>query len=205
MSNNIATGNFAGDAVTLATTETGDVHTPHHRDPEAIALLQNLLDKPDPDGGATEVTLAAVLAKLIVAPATEAGQAIIAGHIDGVEAALASILAKIIVAPSTEAKQDSEIAAVNRVGTRAYGAVQRIAAGAATTLSTAITATEVLLHASTKQYVLAVSGTGSPTVTAETAIPLEAGEKFHMRITSGQRIATIRDNTDGFLHIAPVA
>lgn len=94
--------------------------------------------------------------------------------------------------------------AVNLVGTRAYGTVQRIGVASATALSTPIAATEVLLHASVKQYVLAVAGTGTLTVSASTGIPLEAGEKFHMRITSGQRIATIREDTDGFLHIAPV-
>lgn len=94
---------------------------------------------------------------------------------------------------------------VKLVGTRAYGAVQRIGVASATALSTPIASTEVLLHASVKQYVLAVAGTGTPTVSASTGIPLEAGEKFHMRITSGQRIATIREDTDGFLHIAPVA
>ncbi|HEX5935824.1 MAG TPA: hypothetical protein VFY63_16820 [Pseudorhizobium sp.] len=96
-------------------------------------------------------------------------------------------------------------AQLDKVGTRAYGAVSRIAAASATTLSAAIAASEVLLHASVKQYVAAVSGEGSPTITAETGIPLEAGEKFHMRITSGERIATIRDTEDGFLHIASVS
>ena len=52
---------------------------------------------------ATEETLAAVLAKLIAAPATEAGQA--------------SILAKIIAAPATEAKQDTVIGHVDGIET----------------------------------------------------------------------------------------
>jgi len=116
MVDNIATGNFAGESVTLATTEVGGVHTPHHRDPEAIDLLQQLVDAPEEVGGATEATLAAVLAKLIAAPATEAGQAVIAAHVDGVEAALASILAKLIAAPATEAKQDALTTQVGVVG-----------------------------------------------------------------------------------------
>jgi hypothetical protein len=49
---------------------------------------------------ATQTTLAAVLAKIIAAPATEAKQ-------DTANTSLASILAKIIAAPSTEAKQDT--------------------------------------------------------------------------------------------------
>lgn len=67
----------------------------------------------------TQATLAAILAKLVAAPATEAKQDSVitllttqAGYLDGVEAALASILAKIIMSPSTEAKQDSQIAAL---------------------------------------------------------------------------------------------
>lgn len=65
---------------------------------------------------ATETTLAAVLAKLIAAPATEAKQdtgntslATIAGLDFSTETTLAAVLAKIIAAPSTEAKQDSAI------------------------------------------------------------------------------------------------
>lgn len=51
-------------------------------------------------GVATQVTLAAVLAKIIAAPATEAKQ-------DTGNTALANILAKLIAAPATEAKQDT--------------------------------------------------------------------------------------------------
>lgn len=86
-------------------------------------------------------------------------------------------------------------------GTRAYGTVERVASGAASAQSAAITAEEVLLHASARCYVLAGA---NPTAAAATSIPLEAGEKFHMRITSGHKIAVIRDTADGFLHIAPV-
>lgn len=55
---------------------------------------------PLPTGASTEATLAAVLAKIIAAPATEAKQ-------DTGNTALANILAKIIAAPATEAKQDA--------------------------------------------------------------------------------------------------
>lgn len=57
---------------------------------------------PLPTGAATEASLAAILAKLIAAPATEAKQdaLISANHTD-----LAAILAKIIAAPATAAKQ----------------------------------------------------------------------------------------------------
>ena len=55
---------------------------------------------PLPAGASTETTLAAVLAKIIAAPATEAKQ-------DTGNTTLANILAKIIAAPATEAKQDA--------------------------------------------------------------------------------------------------
>lgn len=116
----------------------------------------------------------------------------------------AAAVASRPVALSTEdlAALASILAAVDRTGTRTYGTVERVSVGAAANPSGAITATEVLLHASVKCYVLAGSGTPSPT--ASTGIPLEAGEKFHMRITSGHKIGVIRDAADGYLHIAPV-
>lgn len=176
MANNIETGNFAGEAVTVATTETGAVHTPHHRDPEAIALLQELADG-QPSGVATEAKQDAIVAALTA----------LAGFVDGLEAALGT-----------------ELTAINRIGTRAYGTASRVAVAASTAYSGVIMATEVMLHASVKQYVAIVAATGTPTVDPAAAIPLEAGEKFHLRISSGLRIATIRDTADGFLHIAPV-
>jgi hypothetical protein len=130
MANNIAIKDGAGSPKTVATTDNGGVHTPHHRDPEAIA-------------------------------------------------------------------------AIGLVGTRSYGAGSRISVGSSSSQSSAVTATEVLLHASTKCYVKAGS---DPTAVADgDSIPLEAGEKFHMRITSGHKIAVIRDSADGYLHIVPVA
>jgi hypothetical protein len=117
----------------FASTVEADVHTPHHRDPEAIA-------------------------------------------------ALGAIGAK--------------------TGGRAYGTAVRIAVGLASEDSDAIVATEVLLHASVRCFVKA--GETPTAVPDGDSIPLEAGEKFHMRITSGDKIAVIRDTADGFLHIAPV-
>lgn len=144
---------------------------------------------------ALQTAVEEITAKLPANGATEAKQ-------ETVIAALASILTKIIVAPATEAKQDTTLAAINLVGTRAYGPVERVGVATASAQSAAIAATEILLHASTKCYVLAGA---SPTATAATGIPLEAGEKFHMRITSGHKVAVIRDAADGFLHIATVS
>jgi len=61
---------------------------------------------------ATQVTAAAILAKLIAAPATEGKQ-------DTGNTALADILAKLIAAPSTEAKQDTAITALGTLATHA--------------------------------------------------------------------------------------
>ena len=88
-----------------------------------------------------------------------------------------------------------------REGTRAYGPPQRVAVSSSSAQSAVISGYgEVLMHATTACYVLC--GT-SPTVTAATGMPLIAGEKFHMRITDGSRIAVIRDSADGFLYIMP--
>ncbi len=84
---------------------------------EAVRVLLNTLAGED---FATQTTLAQILAKMIAAPATEAKQDVIAGHVDGVETlltaltgkdfatqtTLAQILAKMIASPATEAKQD---------------------------------------------------------------------------------------------------
>lgn len=166
---------------------------------------------------ALHTQLVAILAKIISAPATEAKQDTLIGHVDGVEAALtallakdfatqttlAAILAKIIAAPATEAKQDTAIAANALIGTRTYGTTTRVAVGSASAQSGAITATEVMVHASTRCFIKAGA---NPTAVADgDSIPIEAGEKFHMRITSGHKIAVIRDTTDGFVHITAVA
>lgn len=148
----------------------------------------------------TQETLAAILAKIVAAPSTEAKQDTIIGHVDGIEPALASILAKIIAAPATEAKQDSAIAAIATIGTRAYGAGQRVEFGATSAESTGLEASEVLLHASERCFIRVAAA-----ATASAGIPLEAGEKFHLRLTSGQQIHVIRDIADGFLNIVPVA
>lgn len=91
-----------------------------------------------------------------------------------------------------------------RSSTRLYDftGVQRIAVAAAEADSAAIAATEVCLHPSTRCHV--VAGPSPQAATASNGIPLEAGEKFHMKITSGDIISVIRDTADGYLHIIPV-
>lgn len=175
---NIDIRDASGVTKTLATTQSGGVDTPHHRDPEAIAALALLhTDLATTLGGfldglealigatnagntaiynrltgdpATQTTLAALLAKVIAAPSTEAKQdagntllTAIAGYVDGLEAGnasilaklsadpatqttLAAVLAKLIAAPATEAKQDvanTLLAAATPAGENFIGAV----------------------------------------------------------------------------------
>lgn len=159
---------------------------------EDLAALNAITAKLSEDP-ASQTTLAAILAALasvaVTGPLTD-------------EQLRATAVPVSLSGGATSAKQDAQTAAVNLVGTRAYGTIERVASGAASAQSGAITATEILLHASKRCYVLAGS---NPTASATIAIPLEAGEKFHMRITSGHKIAVIRDTEDGYLHIAAVA
>ena len=83
-----------------------------------------------------------------------------------------------------------------------YSSVTRLGVGAASAQSAAIAGSVVLLHASVKCYVIAGA---DPTATVTGAIPLEAGEKFHLAIDSGQKIAAITDGGSGYLHIAVAA
>lgn len=124
----------------------------------------------------------------------------IAGYVDGLEALAITLNGYV---DGLETLGAAQSAALATVGTRAYGTAEnRLAINSAGAASSGITATEVLLHASSRCFVK--SGSGTPTATVND-IPLEAGEKFHMRITSGHKIAVIRDTADGFLNIVPVA
>ncbi len=97
---------------------------------------------------------------------------------------------------------------VTATTTRAYGyaAGQRITtSGAGQVRSTAVTATEVLLHASVRGFFRVGDNSVTASVDAG-SIPLAADEKFHLRITSGEFVSFIRDGaTDGSLSIMPVA
>ncbi|MXP42979.1 hypothetical protein [Allopontixanthobacter sediminis] len=155
------------------------------------------------------LTVDAASLPLPTGAATSAKQDTLIGHVDGIEVVLATlgtqttlaaILAKLIAAPATEAKQDANTAAVALVGTRAYGAGQPVAIGASDAASVGLTATEVLLHASARCFVRVAAA-----ATAAAGIPLEPGEKFHLRLNSGQQIHVIRDTADGTLNVVPVA
>jgi hypothetical protein len=158
--------------------------------------------------GTTNSGNAAILAKLSADPATQTTLAALLAKVSpdqATQTTLAAILAKMIAAPSTSAKQDSEIAAIGTVGTRAYGtSVARLAYAGASAASTVITGTEVLLHNCGTARCYVKSGSGTPVATAND-IPIEAGEKFHLRITTGDKIAAIQDSFGGNLNIVPVA
>ena len=118
---------------TLKSTLDSGEHVVHHRvdnlpaDPAtatkqdtiiaALTLLLSYTDGLEGKDFATQTTLAAVLAKLIAAPATEAKQdtgntslGTIAAIDFATQTTLAAVLAKLIAAPATEAKQDTLIA-----------------------------------------------------------------------------------------------
>lgn len=89
----------------------------------------------------------------------------------------------------------------SKIGTRAYSAGQRLDIGGSQDESTAIVAHEVLLHATAKCFVQEAE---TPSVDATTCIPLEAGEKFHMRIHTGNKIGVLGDGGSGYLYVLPV-
>lgn len=90
----------------------------------------------------------------------------------------------------------------SRRDTRLLGATSRVAVGAASAQSAALTAREVMLHASVRCFVKIAA---DPTAAATDSFPLEAGEKFTTKITSGHKVGVIRDFADGFLHITLIA
>lgn len=89
--------------------------------------------------------------------------------------------------------------------TRAYDWAngQRVAVGVGSTPSAAIDAIEVMLRPSVRCFV--VVGQNPTAVNAAGAIPLEAGESFHLQLNASDKVAVIRDTADGFLYILPVA
>lgn len=105
---------------------------------------------------------------------------------------------------------DVDVASVPAVASTtrayAYAAGQRLTtSGAGQVRSAALAAEEVLLHASGRGFFRVGDNTVAAGIAAG-SIPLEAGEKFHLRITSGQFISWIRDGgSDVSLTIMPVA
>ncbi len=189
-----------GSGTGLKTDLVAGVHTPYHKEDtdQRAALL---------------AAIAAVLAKLIAAPSTEAKQDTLIGHVDGIETLLAAmglsvdgiegLLTAANALLTTQAEYlDGLEGGQATIGTRAYGAAAtRVTVGGVSAQSAAITGTEVLVHASTRCFIAAGA---NPTATVND-IPLEVGEKFHLRLTSGHKIAVLQDTAGGYLNIVPVA
>jgi len=154
--------------------------------------------------------------------ATNAALGILTGHVDGLEASATLLngytdgLETLIGSTNTvlgtlvghvdglEALIAATNAALALIGTRAYGApATRLAYSGSSAQSAAIAATEVLLHNCGTGRCFVASAT-NPTATTD-SIPLEPGEKFHLRITSGHKIAALQESTGGNLNIVPVA
>lgn len=152
---------------------------------------------------ATQATLADVLAKLSSDPATNTGLETIAMLLAGTLAVSAAAL-PLPAGASTSDKQDSQTAAVNLIGTRAYSDanIQHLAFDGAVQ-STDIEATEITLVASKDCY---VSVGSSPTATVGAgSMFLAAGVPFSRRITSGHRVSVIKASEAGALSVLPVA
>jgi hypothetical protein len=121
-----------------------------------------------------------------------------------VETAVDEAKADIVTAlQDVELSVDENKAEVIRVGTRAYGTTVRQAVGSTSAQSSAITGTEVMVHATTACYIK--NGSNPTAVNNGDSIPMVAGEKLWLRITTGDKIAVIRDSADGYIFISPVA
>jgi hypothetical protein len=166
---------------------------------------------------ATKASVDAVTAKLIAAPATAANQATVlsalgapadAAYTTGNGTLVALLKAMLASLNDTSAAATVSEATTQRIGTRAYGATQRIAVATASTSTGAVVTLpkgEVMLQADTDCFIQIGTGGSAATATTTTSIPLVAGEKFHLQAPTGQFIAVIRKTADGFLYITPVA
>jgi hypothetical protein len=82
-----------------------------------------------------------------------------------------------------------------------------VTAGATTSASAAITATEICIHNAGAVRAYVRQGSGTPTASvAATSLAMEPGEKIWLRHTSGHAVAAIRDGaSDCAIRIIPVA
>ncbi len=180
-----------GAGTVFATDEVGGAHYPYAK----LAFGADNSATPVADANGARLPVLATLAS---------------GQVVALDAASLAALETIELGASTLAALETINAIVDRLGqtTRRYdyAAGQRLTtAGTGQVRSTAVAATEVLLHAQVRGFFRVGDGTVSATVGAG-SIPLAADEKFHLQITSGQFISFIRDGaTDGSLTIMPVA
>lgn len=133
---------------------------------------------PLPTGASTETTVAAILAKIIAAPATEA--------------TLASILAKIIAAPATEAKQDTGNTSLASIKTNTDSlATPTTIFNGKTTVTTAGTRVALASSQAIKSVTIKALRTntgsiyvGNSSVASTNGFELRAGESMSMDISN---------------------
>jgi hypothetical protein len=181
--------------IAFATDEVGGVHFPYAKlafgaDNSAIAVA-------DSAGSRLPVTVAGTVAISAAALPLPAGAAS--------ETSLAAVNAKLGALEAGRAPVAVQTLATT---TRSYdyASGQRLTtAGSGQVRSTAVVASEVLLHASVRGFFRLGDSAVSASI-GPGSIPLAADEKFHLRLTSGQFVSFIRDGaSDGSLTIMPVA
>jgi hypothetical protein len=85
-----------------------------------------------------------------------------------------------------------------------FSGSQYAAVGAASARLGPFDSEEILVHPSTRTHIN-VGGSGVVAANGTGNMPIEAGEKFHLRITSGQYVAFIQDSAVGVIAVVPTA
>lgn len=82
----------------------------------------------------------------------------------------------------------------------------RVAVGSGSAMTAAIDASEVMLHATTDMFVRVGTADGADVTASNGAgsFPLLAGEKFHLQVPQGAKIAAIPSSAAGHLFVVPV-
>ena len=157
---------------------------------------------------ATEVTLAAILAKLITAPATETKQDALLSKDFSTESTLAAILAKLIESPATEAKQDGVISllAGGAREHREQAAVSTSYVASSNSISFSTARKHLRIYCEEDMYWVdsAIDDTDAATklVTADQRGFVKAGDKLELSIASGiTRLDFLAVNTAGAVYV----
>lgn len=152
---------------------------------------------------ATQVTLAAILAKIIAAPATEAKQDVLNAKDFATQATLAAVLAKIIAAPATEAKQDAGNASLASILSAVGGALAAFYPGqkAVTGSAAAIAASQALSNGVV--VTARLENTGSVWVGGSGVTVTDNGTGNGYRLSPGQSVAIAVNNLASVYVIGP--
>lgn len=173
--------------IAFATDEVGGVHFPYAK----LAFGgENVVIAVDDSAGARLPIVAAAL-PLPAGAASEASLAAVNAKFGALESGRAPVAVQTLATTT----RNYDFASGQRLTTAGAGQVR----------STAVVASEVLLHASVRGFFRVGDGTVSASI-GPGSIPLAADEKFHLRIATGQFVSFIRDGaSDGSLTIMPVA